>query len=57
MADAVEEMSHYIESDFLVINDDFAQALAELQAIVSCQRLTTDRQRQTQQQLLDELLS
>jgi guanylate kinase len=57
MADAVKEMSHYIESDFLVINDDFAQALAELQAIVSCQRLTTDRQRQTQQQLLDELLS
>ena len=57
MADAVEEMSHYIESDFLVINDDFAQALAELQAIVSSQRLTTDRQRQAQRQLLDELLS
>lgn len=57
MAEAVEEMSHYIESDYLVINDDFEQALAQLQAIVSSQRLTTERQRQQLTPLLNDLLS
>ena len=55
-AEAVEEMSHYVESDFLVVNSDFAQALQELQAIVSCQRLRLDRQQQVLAPLLDELL-
>ena len=57
MAEAVEEMSHYIESDFLVVNDDFEEALAQLQAIVTCQRLATDRQRKLLTPLLDDLLS
>lgn len=57
MAEAVEEMSHYLESDFLVVNDDFDQALAELQAIVTSQRLTTDHQRQALGELLDDLLA
>ena len=55
-AEAVEEMSHYVESDFLVVNSDFAQALQELQAIVSCQRLRLDRQQQVLAPLLEELL-
>ena len=55
-AEAVEEMSHYVESDFLVVNSDFGQALQELQAIVSCQRLRLDRQQQVLAPLLDELL-
>ncbi len=55
-AEAVEEMSHYVESDFLVVNSDFDQALQELQAIVSCQRLRLDRQKQVLAPLLDELL-
>ena len=57
MADAVEEMSHYIESDFLVINDDFEKALADLQSIITCQRLATDRQRRLLPELLDATLS
>jgi guanylate kinase len=57
MAEAVEEMSHYVESDYLVVNDDFEQALAQLQAIVTSQRLATDRQRQRLTDLLDDLLS
>ena len=57
MAEAVEEMSHYVSSDFMVINDDFQVALEELHAIVTCQRLTTDRQRRIHGALLDELLS
>lgn len=56
MAEAVEEMSHYVEGDFLVVNDDFDQALEELQAIVISQRLRTDRQRQVQESLLTDLL-
>jgi guanylate kinase len=56
MAEAVEEMSHYLESDFLVVNDDFDQAMAELQAIVTSQRLTTEHQRQVLGDLLADLL-
>jgi len=57
MAQAVEEMSHYIESDFLVVNNDFEQALAELEAIVVCQRLQTARQQDALTDLLRNLLS
>jgi guanylate kinase len=39
MRKAVNEMSHYAEFDYLVINDDFEQALCELAAIVTAQRL------------------
>ena len=35
MADAESEMSHYNEFEHVVINDDFAAALADLQAIVA----------------------
>jgi len=57
MAQAVEEMSHYIESDFLVVNNDFEQALAELEAIVVCQRLQTARQQDALTDLLRNLLN
>ncbi|PVV20851.1 MAG: guanylate kinase [gamma proteobacterium symbiont of Ctena orbiculata] len=38
MNQAVEEMSHYAEFDYLVINDEFDTALDELAAIVIAQR-------------------
>jgi guanylate kinase len=44
MRDARSELSHYPEYDYLVINDDFATALAELGAIVSAERLREPRQ-------------
>jgi guanylate kinase len=53
---AVEEMSHYVESDFLVVNDDFEQALAELEAIVTSQRLRTSRQIADLAGMLEDLL-
>lgn len=56
MAQAVEEMSHYVQSDFLVVNNDFEQALAELEAIVVCQRLQTTRQQEVLTELLRNLL-
>ena len=39
MRAAVEEMTHYVEYDYLVINDQFDQALADLRAIVRARRL------------------
>jgi guanylate kinase len=56
MAKATEEISHYAEFDFLVINDDFSQALADLQAIIRCQRLKTHRQTHKHAKLLGHLL-
>jgi guanylate kinase len=55
-AAAVEEMAHYVESDFLVVNRDFATALADLRAIIASQRLRTVRQQQALEGLLAELL-
>ena len=34
-AEAITEISHYGEFDYLVVNDDFGQALADLQRIVN----------------------
>jgi len=44
MADARSELSHFPEYDFLVINDDFDTALADLRAIVMAERLREPRQ-------------
>lgn len=57
MAEAVEEMSHYTESDYLVVNTDFEQALGELKAIITCQRLHTSRQRDALHEMLTGLLN
>ena len=34
LADAVSDMSHYEEFDYVVVNDDFAQAVGELESIL-----------------------
>ena len=56
MADAISEMSHYAEYDYLVINDDFRVALGELRTIIAASRLHTPRQSAQQQPLIDALL-
>ena len=56
MADAISEMSHYGEYDYLVINDDFDTALAELRAILEVRRLQTSRQAMRQAKLIANLL-
>lgn len=56
-AEAVQEMSHYIEADFLVVNDVFERALVELEAIIICHRLGTLRQSRALQPLIQELLA
>ena len=57
MRDAVSEMSHYAEFDYLIINDDFDQALQELRSIVIAQRMRLTRQADQQTSLLQDLLS
>ncbi|MFK8043672.1 guanylate kinase [Congregibacter sp.] len=57
MAAAVSEMSHYVEADYLVINDVFDEALIELQAIVRSQRLQTQKQAHRHSDQLKALLS
>ena len=57
MSEAVEEMSHYVEGDYLVVNKDFEQALEELRAIIICQRLRTLRQQESLGDMLQNLIS
>ncbi len=45
MSAAREEISHYKEFDFIVINDDFDQALAEIKAIITTTNLSSCRQK------------
>ena len=56
MRDAVSEMSHYVEFDYLVINDDFDHALHDLKAIFQANRLLQKPQQQRHAGLLSELL-
>lgn len=56
MADAVTEMSHHDEFDYLVVNDDFNQALTELKSIIISNRLQKERQLQKLGSLLKNLL-
>ena len=44
MRDAMSEMSHHQEYDYIVVNDDFDMALRDLQAIVRTQQLVATRQ-------------
>jgi guanylate kinase len=56
MEGAREEIKHYQDFDYLVINDKFEQALADLQHIVLAERLRRHEQEQRYQELLDKLL-
>jgi len=57
MRDAVSEMSHYDEYDYLVINDVFQAALDELAAIIRCGQLRLAPQRRCHAALLADLLA
>ncbi|HAB87335.1 guanylate kinase [Stutzerimonas stutzeri] len=57
MREAVSEMSHYVEYDYLVINDDFAHALIDLQSIFRANQLKQQAQQRRHARLLSELLA
>lgn len=57
MAQAHEEMSHYVEYDYLIINDSFDTALNSLKSIIHAQRQTLIKQQAQQQALLANLFT
>jgi guanylate kinase len=44
MAKAADEMSHWAEYDYVIVNQDVAESLARVEAILSAERLKRDRQ-------------
>jgi len=56
MRDAVGEMSHWHEFDFVIINDDFHQALTDLRSILHAERLRAHRQYARRRRLIDALV-
>lgn len=57
MQRAQNELSHYDEFDYLIVNDDFTVAAAELKAVVVAHRLRMPRQMAAQRKLLSFLLA
>jgi guanylate kinase len=54
--DSREEIAHAGDFDYVLVNDQFADALADLRAIVTCQRLRSSAQLARHETLLDDLL-
>jgi guanylate kinase len=44
MARAADEMSHWAEYDYIVVNRDIERAVAEVEAILAAERLRRERQ-------------
>ena len=53
MRQAVNEITHVAEADYMVVNDDFEKALSDIRAIIRSRRLTVP----VQQRQLGGLLS
>jgi guanylate kinase len=56
LAAAREEMSHYDEFDYVIVNEHFDAAAAELRAIFVAHRLRREAQQLRQRELIAELL-
>ena len=57
LAAAREEMSHYKEFDYVVVNEDFATAVEEMCAIFRASRLRRDQQVERHRSLIAALLA
>ncbi len=57
MREAISEMSHYVEFDYLIINDDFDEARNDLAAIIKGNRMLYQHQQQKHADLLAQLLT
>lgn len=57
MRDAESEMGHHGEFEYLLVNDDFATALAELRCVILANRLRQSRQEVRHSALLEDLLA
>ncbi|MGY0399749.1 MAG: guanylate kinase [Ostreibacterium sp.] len=56
MATAKEQISHYDEFDYLIVNDDFEKALSEIMMIFGADRLCRHRQIINYDECIDHLL-
>lgn len=56
LRDSIDDMSHWHEFDYVVVNDAFAQAAADLETIVAGRGETLRRDRSELQTLLPQLL-
>lgn len=56
MQSARDEISHYANADFIVLNDNFETALSDLQAIVRSQQLSQYHQSQHLTSVIEDLL-
>ena len=56
MDQAVNEMSHFESSDYLVLNSNFEEALNELEVIVKAQRMRTVNRSKSLENILSEML-
>lgn len=57
MAEAIAEMKHYDEYDYLIVNDDFDLALSDLKNIIRAERLRMGRQKTRHDALISKLLA
>ena len=57
MTKAIAELKHYHKANFLVVNDDFEEALKSLKAIVKSNRMTTAKQQIINQRLIKTLIA
>jgi len=57
MQKAINEMSHYVEADYIIINEVFEDALADFKSVLRAQRLTLDNQQARHGARLEKLLS
>jgi guanylate kinase len=57
MADAKAELTHFYEYDYLILNENFSNALADLNAILRVRRLRSAIQKRELAPLLQTLLS
>lgn len=56
MDKAISELKHHPKADYLVVNDDFEEALKSLKAIVKANRMTTAKQKIINQVLINRLI-
>lgn len=57
MAQAVAEMTHLAEYDYLIVNDDFNTALLDLKTIIRAEWLRLERQKLRHDALISKLLA
>lgn len=57
MAEAKSEISHYDEYDYVIINDDFDNALNDFKAVIRAERLKQDKQAAKYKGMLAALLA